>query len=106
MGSVPPTIPPIWVPAPARTAARAPAAPLRAPRNPVLVVQHDEDPIRAGDHLVDMGPGAGAHGGKVIAEGTPEEVMQNSASLTGQYLSGFRQIPIPKERREPRNTGN
>jgi len=74
---------------------------LRDLGNTVLVVEHDEDAIRAADHLVDMGPGAGAHGGKVIAEGTPEEVMQNSASLTGQYLSGFRQIPIPKLRREP-----
>ncbi|MBS0222954.1 MAG: excinuclease ABC subunit UvrA [Proteobacteria bacterium] len=74
---------------------------LRDLGNTVLVVEHDEDAIRAADHLVDMGPGAGAHGGKVIAEGTPDEVMQNSASLTGQYLSGFRQIPIPKLRREP-----
>ena len=74
---------------------------LRDLGNTVLVVEHDEDAIRAADHLVDMGPGAGAHGGKVIAEGTPEEVMRNSASLTGQYLSGFRQIPIPKQRREP-----
>ena len=74
---------------------------LRDLGNTVLVVEHDEDAIRAADHLVDMGPGAGAHGGKVIAEGTPEEVMQNSTSLTGQYLSGFRQIPIPKVRREP-----
>jgi len=79
---------------------------LRDLGNTVLVVEHDEDAIRAADHLVDMGPGAGAHGGKVIAEGTPEEVMQNSASLTGQYLAGFRQIPIPKQRREPRNTGD
>ncbi len=74
---------------------------LRDLGNTVLVVEHDEDAIRAADHLVDMGPGAGAHGGKVIAEGTPEEVMRNSASLTGQYLSGFRQVPIPKERRQP-----
>ena len=74
---------------------------LRDLGNTVLVVEHDEDAIRAADHLVDMEPGAGAHGGKVIAEGTPEEVMRNSASLTGQYLSGFRQIPIPKQRREP-----
>jgi excinuclease ABC subunit A len=74
---------------------------LRDLGNSVLVVEHDEDAIRAADHLVDMGPGAGAHGGKVIAEGTPEEVMRNSASLTGQYLSGFRQIPVPKVRREP-----
>jgi len=79
---------------------------LRDLGNTVLVVEHDEDAIRAADHLVDMGPGAGAHGGTVIAEGTPDEVMQNSASLTGQYLSGFRQIPIPKDRREPKNTGN
>jgi excinuclease ABC subunit A len=74
---------------------------LRDLGNTVLVVEHDEDAIRAADHLVDMGPGAGRHGGKVIAEGTPDDVMGNSASLTGQYLSGFRQIPIPKVRREP-----
>jgi excinuclease ABC subunit A len=74
---------------------------LRDLGNTVLVVEHDEDAMRAADHLVDMGPGAGALGGKVIAEGTPDEVMRNSASLTGQYLSGFRQIPIPKTRREP-----
>ncbi|WP_422000032.1 excinuclease ABC subunit UvrA [Reyranella sp.] len=74
---------------------------LRDLGNTVLVVEHDEDAIRAADHLVDMGPGAGAHGGKVIAEGTPEEVMRNTASLTGQYLSGFRQVPVPKTRREP-----
>ena len=79
---------------------------LRDLGNTVLVVEHDEDAIRAADYLVDMGPGAGAHGGKVIAEGTPEDVMRNSASLTGQYLSGFRQVPIPKERREPKSTGN
>jgi len=74
---------------------------LRDLGNTVLVVEHDEDAIRAADYLVDMGPGAGAHGGTVIAQGTPDEVMGNSASLTGQYLSGFRQIPIPKVRREP-----
>jgi len=79
---------------------------LRDLGNTVLVVEHDEDAIRAADHLVDMGPGAGAHGGKVIAEGTPEDVMRNSASLTGQYLSGFRQVPIPKNRRQPKQTGN
>jgi len=74
---------------------------LRDLGNTVLVVEHDEDAIRAADYLVDMGPGAGAHGGTVIAQGTPDQVMANSASLTGQYLSGFRQIPIPKHRREP-----
>ena len=74
---------------------------LRDLGNTVLVVEHDEDAIRSADHLVDMGPGAGALGGHVVAQGTPEEVMRNSASLTGQYLSGFRQIPIPKVRREP-----
>ena len=79
---------------------------LRDLGNTVLVVEHDEDAIRAADHLVDMGPGAGAHGGHVIAQGTPEEVMRNSASLTGQYLSGFRQIPIPKERRRPPALGS
>jgi len=78
---------------------------LRDLGNTVLVVEHDEDAIRSADHLVDMGPGAGAHGGNVIAEGTPEDVMRNSASLTGQYLSGFRQIPIPKVRREPAAKG-
>ena len=71
---------------------------LRDLGNTVIVVEHDEDAIRAADHLVDMGPGAGALGGNVIAQGTPEDVMRNSASLTGQYLSGFRQIPIPKRR--------
>ena len=74
---------------------------LRDLGNTVLVVEHDEDAIRAADHLVDMGPGAGALGGTVVAEGTPEDVMRNTASLTGQYLSGFRQIPIPRQRRQP-----
>ncbi len=74
---------------------------LRDLGNTVLVVEHDEDAIRSADYLVDMGPGAGALGGHVVAQGTPEEVMRNSASLTGQYLSGFRQVPIPKVRREP-----
>ena len=79
---------------------------LRDLGNPVLVVEHDEDAIRSADYLVDMGPGAGALGGHVVAQGTPEEVMRNSASLTGQYLSGFRQIPIPKVRREPPPQGS
>jgi excinuclease ABC subunit A len=78
---------------------------LRDLGNTVLVVEHDEDAIRSADYLVDMGPGAGAHGGNVVAQGTPEEVMRNSASLTGQYLSGFRQVPIPKVRREPPTKG-
>ncbi len=74
---------------------------LRDIGNTVIVVEHDEDAIRAADHLIDMGPGAGAHGGKIIAQGTPEEVMRNPASVTGQYLSGMRQIPIPAIRRPP-----
>src|SRR5260221_700699 len=78
---------------------------LRNHGNTVLVVEHDEDAIRAADHLVDMGPGAGNLGGRVVAEGTPEEVMRNSASLTGQYLSGFRQIPIPARRTPPAPPG-
>jgi len=74
---------------------------LRDIGNTVIVVEHDEDAIRAADHLIDMGPGAGAHGGRIIAQGTPEEVMRNPASVTGQYLSGMRQIPIPAIRRPP-----
>ena len=72
---------------------------LRDLGNTVLVVEHDEDAIRAADWLVDMGPGAGVHGGQVIASGTPEEVMREPASLTAQYLSGIRQVPVPKVRR-------
>ena len=79
---------------------------LRDLGNTVLVVEHDEDAIRSADYLVDIGPGAGKRGGHVVAQGTPEEVMRNSASLTGQYLSGFRQIPIPKVRREPPPQGS
>ncbi len=72
---------------------------LRDLGNTVIVVEHDEDAIRAADHVVDMGPAAGAHGGKVVAVGTPDEVMRNPASLTGQYLSGFQQILVPAQRR-------
>ncbi|KAA5607514.1 excinuclease ABC subunit UvrA [Roseospira marina] len=72
---------------------------LRDLGNTVIVVEHDEDAIRAADHLVDMGPGAGVHGGKIVAEGTPEEVMANPASLTGQYLTGRRCVPVPDARR-------
>jgi len=74
---------------------------LRDMGNSVLVVEHDEEAILTADHVVDMGPGAGVHGGEVVAQGTPEQVMANSESLTGQYLTGFKQIPSPKERRKP-----
>jgi excinuclease ABC subunit A len=74
---------------------------LRNLGNSVIVVEHDEEAIREADHVVDMGPGAGVHGGEVVAEGTPDEVMANPDSLTGQYLTGFRQIPLPRERRKP-----
>jgi excinuclease ABC subunit A len=74
---------------------------LRDLGNTVIVVEHDEGTMLAADHVVDLGPGAGEHGGHVIAEGTPKEVAANSASLTGQYLSGKRSIEVPEERREP-----
>ena len=74
---------------------------LRDLGNTVIVVEHDEGTMMAADHLVDLGPGAGEHGGHVIAAGTPKEVAKNPASLTGQYLSGKRQIAVPEERREP-----
>src|SRR5262245_17713759 len=73
---------------------------LRDMGNSVLVVEHDEEAILTADHVVDMGPGAGIHGGEV-AEGTPDEVMAAPQSLTGQYLTGFKQIPSPKVRRKP-----
>ena len=72
---------------------------LRDIGNTVLVVEHDEDTILAADHVLDMGPGAGVHGGEVVAQGTPREIMDNPASLTGRYLSGERTIPVPKKRR-------
>jgi len=71
---------------------------LRDLGNTVIVVEHDEDAIRAADHVVDMGPGAGRHGGRVVAEGRPAEIAANPASLTGQYLSGKRRIDIPDPR--------
>ncbi len=71
---------------------------LRDLGNTVIVVEHDEEAIHAADHVVDMGPGAGAHGGRVVAEGTPQHVASNSASLTGQYISGRRQIAVPDAR--------
>lgn len=71
---------------------------LRNLGNTVLVVEHDEDAIRAADHIIDIGPGAGVHGGYVVAEGTYEEIIKNSDSLTGQYLSGKKAIEIPAKR--------
>ena len=75
---------------------------LRDLGNTVIVVEHDEGTMRAADHLVDLGPGAGEHGGHVIAAGTPDEVAKDPASLTGQYLSGKKEIEVPAKRREPR----
>jgi excinuclease ABC subunit A len=75
---------------------------LRDLGNTVIVVEHDEGTMRAADHIVDLGPGAGEHGGHVIAEGPPAAIAGNAASLTGQYLAGKRQIEAPAERREPR----
>jgi excinuclease ABC subunit A len=76
---------------------------LRDIGNSVLVVEHDEDAIRAADYVVDMGPGAGVHGGEVVAQGTPEEIRLAEHSLTGQYLTGRRAIAIPKARRRVNN---
>jgi len=73
---------------------------LRDLGNTVIVVEHDEDAILAADHVVDIGPAAGVHGGKVIAEGKPADIMANPKSLTGQYLSGAMGIPVPSERRK------
>jgi excinuclease ABC subunit A len=69
--------------------------------NTLIVVEHDEDTMLAADYIIDIGPGAGIHGGHVVASGTPAEVMANTQSLTGQYLSGQKFIPIPAQRREP-----
>ncbi len=74
---------------------------LRDLGNTVLVVEHDEDAIRHADHVLDIGPGAGVHGGQVVAEGTPDEVMNHPESMTGQYMSGKRRIAIPPTRHEP-----
>lgn len=73
---------------------------LRDLGNTVLVVEHDEDTIRTADYLLDIGPGAGIHGGKVVAQGTPDEVAKDPHSVTGQYLLGKKTIPMPKKRRE------
>lgn len=72
---------------------------LRELGNTVIVVEHDEDAILAADYVVDIGPAAGVHGGEVIARGTPQEIMDNPASLTGQYLSGAKSVAVPAERR-------
>ncbi len=74
---------------------------LRDMWNTVIVVEHDEDTMRAADYIVDIGPGAGSHGGEVVACGTAEEIMSNPDSLTGQYLAGKRYIPVPAVRRKP-----
>ena len=73
---------------------------LRDLGNTVIVVEHDEDMIRSADHLIDMGPGAGLHGGAIVAEGTPPQIQKNKKSLTGQYLAGTKKIDIPAERRK------
>jgi excinuclease ABC subunit A len=72
---------------------------LRDQGNSVIVVEHDEEAIREADHVIDLGPGAGVHGGRVIAQGTPADIAANPASITGQYLTGARRIPIPGRRR-------
>ncbi len=73
---------------------------LRDLGNTVIVVEHDEDAIRMADHLIDMGPGAGVHGGRVVAEGTPEEVFKSQRSMTAAYMTGKKEISIPSERRK------
>ena len=75
---------------------------LRDLGNTVLVVEHDEDAIRAADHIIDIGPGAGVHGGVIIAEGTYDELAKHADSLTGQYLSGKLKIEVPKRTESPR----
>ena len=74
---------------------------LRDLGNTVIVVEHDEDAIRQADHVVDLGPGAGVHGGRIVAQGTAAEVAAHPDSITGQYLSGRRRIEIPMLRRTP-----
>jgi excinuclease ABC subunit A len=77
---------------------------LRDIGNTVIVVEHDEDAILTADYVVDIGPGAGIHGGHVVAEGTPQDILDNPNSITGQYLSGRMGIPLPAERRKPSKT--
>ncbi|MHB8157170.1 MAG: excinuclease ABC subunit UvrA, partial [Desulfocucumaceae bacterium] len=78
---------------------------LRDVGNTLIVVEHDEDTIRQADHVIDMGPGAGDHGGEVVASGTVEDLLKNPASITGQYLSGRMNIPVPSSRRLPNGKG-
>jgi len=78
---------------------------LRDMGNTVLVVEHDEDAIRQADHIIDMGPGAGEHGGEVVAEGTLQDILDNKNSLTGQYLSGAKSIAVPASRRKGHRAG-
>ena len=73
---------------------------LRDIGNTLIVVEHDEDTMRAADYIVDVGPGAGVHGGEIVCAGTPEEIMACKESVTGQYLSGARKVPVPEARRE------
>lgn len=75
---------------------------LRDLKNTVLVVEHDEDTMLSSDYIIDIGPGAGNQGGQVVATGTPAEIMKNPKSLTGRYLAGIEQIPVPKKRRRPK----
>jgi len=77
---------------------------LRDIGNTVIVVEHDEDAVMAADYVVDMGPGAGSNGGRIMAEGTPQEVMANPNSITGKYLTGELEIPMPAERRKPKKS--
>jgi excinuclease ABC subunit A len=74
---------------------------LRDLGNSVIVVEHDEEAILAADHVIDMGPGAGVHGGEIVASGTPQEILRDAASLTGQYLSGRKSIALPARRHKP-----
>ena len=74
---------------------------LRDIGNTVIVIEHDEETIRSADYLVDMGPGAGVHGGKIVASGAPEDILKSEASLTGKYLSGKKKIEVPTKRRKP-----
>ena len=78
---------------------------LRDLGNSVIVVEHDEDAIRAADYVVDVGPGAGVHGGRIVAEGTPADIIANPNSLTGEYLNGVREIAVPERRAKNPSAG-